>query len=107
MWIEDRLDGRNHREDNETLIELRNRWDPAEVDDNPEPKKHDVDIDERHASGEAGDRVGETILKPLLSLLGAVALHERLNVAIHHPRHFGPRRVIGCTTVDGVKVVLH
>lgn len=100
---ENGFDGRDHREDDERLVERRERR-PAEVDHDPTTENDKVQVDERHAAGEPGDGGGDAILRAAGCLLAAAAFEQCGDVALEDGSEaIAGRRKGGVGRVHGAK----
>jgi hypothetical protein len=65
---EDRLHRRDHREYDERGVPGGHAGGPSEVGQDPEAEEGEVQVDEPHAPGEAGDRIRDPFLDARLFL---------------------------------------
>jgi hypothetical protein len=62
-------------------VELRDSWYEAEIEDYPHAEHGKVQVDEPHASGETGDRVGDAHLERRGDLLAVSSHLHRADIA--------------------------
>ena len=79
---EDRFDRGGRSQNDKCRIECGDEGNPADVDGDPDPDNHQVDIDERHAAGERRDGIRRACLHTLRALLLASFLSKHRDVAM-------------------------